>query len=141
PDLQFRNSLSWVSMDSKHRLAFSTDARQSMVQTDQSSNLLGSFTFNSLADLEAGRPASFSRMLTPRFQRRGQTTSGMSLQDSWRVNQDFQMTLGLRADAGRFGSRAERNPLIEQTFGVRNDVVPNPISVSPRVSSSKTLGG
>ncbi|HET9423969.1 MAG TPA: hypothetical protein VFO55_01250, partial [Gemmatimonadaceae bacterium] len=80
------------------------------------------------------------RVLTPRVQRRGQTTAGISIQDSWRVNQDFQMTLGLRADAGRFGSRPERNPLVEQTFGVRNDIVPNPMTLSPRISFSKTLG-
>jgi hypothetical protein len=139
-DLSFRNSLSWVSMDNKHRLSLTTDARQSMSQSDQSSNLLGSFTFNSLADFEAGRPATFSRLLTPRVQRRGQTTGGVSIQDSWRVNQDLQLTLGLRADAGRFSSRPEYNPLIEQTFGVRNDVVSNPISLSPRISFSKTLG-
>jgi hypothetical protein len=139
-DIAFRNSLSWVSMNNKHRLSFSTDAKQSMSQSDQSSNLLGSFTFNSLADLEAGRPASFSRLLTPRFQRRGQTTAGMSIQDSWRVNQDFQMTLGLRADAGRFGSRPDRNPAIESAFGVRNDIVPNRMTFSPRISFSKTLG-
>lgn len=139
-EVAFRNSLSWVSMNNKHRLSFSTDVKQSMSQTDQSSNLLGSFTFNSLADLEAGRPASFSRLLTPRLQRRGQTTAGMSIQDSWRVNQDFQMTLGLRADGGRFGSRPDFNPLIEQTFGVRNDIVPNPLTFSPRISFSKTLG-
>lgn len=139
-DFSFRNSLSWVSMNNKHRLSLTTDAKRNMTETDQSSNLLGSFTFNSLADLEAGRPASFSRLLTPRLQRRGQTTAGISLQDSWRVNQDFQMTLGVRADAGRFSSRPERNPLVEQVFGVRNDVVPNPITFSPRVSFSKTLG-
>jgi hypothetical protein len=139
-DLTFRNSLSWVSMSSKHRLSFTTDAKQSMSQTDQSSNLLGSFTFNSLADFEEGRPASFSRLLTPRLQRRGQTTAGFAFQDSWRVNSDLQMTLGLRADAGRFGSKADRNPLIEQTFGLRNDIVPNPVTISPRFSFSKTLG-
>jgi hypothetical protein len=139
-DVTFRNSLSWVSMDSKHRLSFTTDAKQSMSQTDQSSNLLGSFTFNSLADFEAGRPASFSRQLTQRFQRRGQTTAGISLQDSWRVNSDLQMTLGLRADAGRFGSRPDYNPLIEQAFGLRNDAVPNRVTLSPRISFSKTLG-
>jgi hypothetical protein len=139
-DVTFRNSLSWVSMNSKHRLSFTTDAKQSMAQTDQSSNLLGSFSFNSLADFEAGRPASFSRQLTPRFQRRGQTTAGMSIQDSWRVNPDFQMTLGVRADAGRFGSRPDYNPLIEQEFGIRNDFVPNRITLSPRISFSRTLG-
>ena len=56
------------------------------------------------------------------------------------MNPDFQMTLGVRADGGRFGSRPDRNPLIEQTFGIRNDVVPNPITLSPRISFSKTLG-
>jgi hypothetical protein len=139
-DLTFRNSVSWVSMNSKHRLSLTTDAKQSMSETDQSSNLLGSFTFNSLADFESGRPASFSRLLTPRLQRRGQTTAGMSIQDSWRVNQDLQMTLGVRADVGRFGSHPDRNPLVEQTFGMRNDVVPTPMSLSPRLSFSKTLG-
>jgi hypothetical protein len=139
-DISFRNALSWVSMDNKHRLSFTTDARQSMSQSDQSSNTMGSFTFNSLADFEQGLPASFSRTLTPRVQRRGQTTAGFSLQDSWRVNQDLQLTLGVRADAGRFSSRPDYNPLVEQTFGIRNDIVPNPMTLSPRISFSKTLG-
>jgi hypothetical protein len=139
-DVSFRNSLSWVSMNNKHRLSFSTDAKQSMAETDQSSNLLGSFAFNSIEDFEAGLPASFSRTRAPRLQRRGQTTAGASLQDSWRVNQDFQLTMGVRADAGRFSSRPDRNLLVEQTFGVRNDVVPNPVTISPRISFNKTLG-
>src|SRR6185295_13857355 len=67
-------------------------------------------------------------------------TAGVSLQDSWRVNSDLQMTLGVRADAGRFGSHPDRNPLIDQTFGLRNDIVPNPMTLSPRISFSKTLG-
>ena len=33
---------------------------------DLTTNRLGSFNFNSLADLEAGRPASFTRQLSPR---------------------------------------------------------------------------
>ncbi len=139
-ELNLRNELSWVSMDNKHRLRYTTELRQTDNVADQSSNLLGSFSFNSLKDLEDGHPASFSRLLTPRRTESGQTLLGLALNDSWRVNPDLQMTLGIRADAGRFTNQPAYNAVLDTVFGVRNDQVPNPVTLSPRFSFSKNFG-
>jgi len=138
--VQLRNSLSWLSMDGNHKLTLTTELARNISATDQSSNLLGSFSFNSLADFEAGRPSSFTRTLTPRHQGRSQGTLGVSIGDAWRVTPDFNLTYGLRADGSRFGSGPDYNPLVEQVFGLRNDRVPNPISLSPRIGFNKTFG-
>lgn len=137
---QFRNSLSWLSMDGSHKLTFTTELNRSTSMTDQSSNLLGSFAFNSLADFEAGIPASFTRTLTPRRQGRSQATIGLSLGDAWRPNQDLNLNYGVRLDASRFGSGPEYNPAVQTVFGLRNDRVPNPIAISPRLGFSKSFG-
>ncbi|HTE47592.1 MAG TPA: carboxypeptidase-like regulatory domain-containing protein [Gemmatimonadaceae bacterium] len=139
-NLQFRNALSWLSMDGSHKLTLTTELARNLALTDQLSNMYGSFSFNSLADFEAGRPASFSRTLTPRRQGRSQGTLGMSLGDAWRPNPDLNLTYGVRVDASKFGSGPEYNPLVEQVFGLRNDRVPNPISLSPRLGFSKSFG-
>jgi hypothetical protein len=77
-NMQLRNSLSWVSMNGLHKLTLTTELARNETMTDQYSNMLGSFSFNSLADFEAGRPSSFTRTLTPRRQGRSQATLGMS---------------------------------------------------------------
>jgi len=139
-NLQLRNSLAWVSMNGLHKITLTTEFARNESMTDQFSNLFGSFSFNSLADFEAGRPSSFSRTLTPRRQGRSQATLGMAIGDAWRPNADLNLTYGVRLDASRFGSGPERNPTVEQTFGLRNDRVPNPITFSPRVGFSKSFG-
>jgi len=58
---QAMNQLSWFSANNKHRLKLNTELRRESWVQDASSNLLGTFTFNSLEDLAADRPASFSR--------------------------------------------------------------------------------
>jgi hypothetical protein len=127
-------------MNGLHKLTLTTELARNESMVDQYSNLLGSFSFNSLADFEAGRPSSFTRTLTPRRQGRSQATLGMSLGDAWRPNPDLNLTYGIRLDASRFGSGPERNPAVQQAFGMRNDHVPNPIAISPRVGFSKVFG-
>ena len=72
------------------------------------SNLLGTFTFNSLEDLEAGRPASFNRTLTARQRSTGQFAGSLSIGDSYRRSQDLQIQYGLRVDVGAFHCERRR---------------------------------
>jgi hypothetical protein len=139
-NVQFRNSLSWLSMTGSHKLSLTTELNRNQSMSDQTSNLFGSFYFNSLEDFEEGHPSSFSRTLTPRRQGRSQATLGVSLGDAWRVNQDLNLTYGVRMDASRFGSGPEFNPVVQQVFGLRNDRVPNPVTFSPRLGFSKVFG-
>jgi len=137
---QAMNTLSWFSENNKHRLKFTTELRHDQYSQDLSANELGTFSFNSLSDLAAGLPASFSRQLTPRARSDGQFVLGTSLGDTYRPTDDLQLQYGVRLDGNRFGTTPEFNPAIEQAFGVHNDYVPNKIYVSPRLGFSWTYG-
>jgi hypothetical protein len=136
----FQNSLSWFDNANKHRIKLSSEVRYSANTQDLGSNLLGTFSFNSLEDLEAGLPASFSRTLTALERRTGNLSGSLSLGDSYRHSQDLQFQLGVRLDAGRPTRSPAYNPLVESTFGRRNDEVPSPLVLSPRIGFSWTLG-
>jgi hypothetical protein len=134
------NQLSWFSTNNKHRLKLTSELRYEGVSQDQTNNLLGTFTFNSLADLAAGRPASFTRQLTRRERDAGQLIAGISLGDSWRKSSNFQLQYGVRLDGNKFLDEPSLNPQLETLFGVRNDHVPSRLYVSPRVGFSWSYG-
>lgn len=138
--LGFSNTLSWFSEDNKHRLKLSTELRRDAFEVDQSTNLLGSYFFNSLGDLELGRAGSYARQLQRRIRSGDQLVGAIALGDSYRATQRFQLQYGVRVDGNAFGSSPTRNPLVEQHYGVRNDEVPNGVYVSPRVGFSWSYG-
>jgi hypothetical protein len=135
-----QNTLSWFDNANKHRIKLTTELQYSAIQQDPSANLLGTFSFNSLEDLEAGRPASFSRTLRTRERSTGQVMGSIALGDSYRRTQDLQIQYGVRVDATRQLETPEFNPAVEATFGRRNDRLPTPVAFSPRVGFSWTLG-
>jgi hypothetical protein len=137
---QAMNQLSWFSANNKHRLKLTSELRYDGVAQDMTSNLLGTFTYNSLADLASGRPAQFSRQLTRRERDAGQFVGALSLGDSWRKSNTFQLSYGLRLDGNVFLDQPTLNPQLQTAFGVRNDEVPNKLYVSPRVGFSWSYG-
>lgn len=136
----FQSNLSWFDDANKHRIKLTTDINFNDNSSRQSSNLLGTFQFNSLEDLEARRPASYTRTLTSLERSTGQLSGAVSLGDSYRYTSDLQFQYGIHMDGSHFLSSPERNALIESTYGLRNDKVPSPIVFSPRVGFSWTLG-
>jgi hypothetical protein len=136
----FQNTLSWFDDGNKHRVRLTTELGYSGSTQDQSSNLLGSFFFNSLEDLEAGRPSSYSRTLTARQRSTGTVSGSLALGDHWARTPDFQIQYGVRLDGSRFTTTPQHNPAVEATFGRRNDFVPKNIAFSPRVGFTWTRG-
>ena len=134
------NQLSWFSKNNKHRIKFTTELRQEAYERDQTTNALGTFTFNSLADLAENRPASFTRALSPRVQSASQTTGAISLGDSYKRSPDLQIQYGVRLDANHFSASPLFNPDVLAAFGRRNDETPNRVYASPRVGFSWTYG-
>jgi len=135
-----QNTLSWFDDGNKHRLKLTTELQYQGSVQNQANNLLGTYSYNSLEEFEAGIPASFSRTLTERERSTGVVTGSLSLGDSWRRTQDLQIQYGVRLDASHFTAAPAHNPLVEETFGRRNDRIPTPVTVSPRVGFSYTLG-
>jgi hypothetical protein len=103
-------------------------------------NRFGTFTFNSLADFEAGQPTQFTRTLFARDQQSATNNAAVYLGDSWRVTPKFQVTYGLRTEGSRYPDKPEYNPEVEATFGRRTDNLPSEVSVSPRAGFSVFVG-
>ena len=138
--LMANNTLSWFSGNNKHRLKFGTEVRREASSQDQTVNRLGTFTYNSLSDLQAGVPLSFTRTLSPRERDAGVLIGAVSLGDSYRKSQTLQIQYGVRVDANRFLDTPARNTDLEQRLGVRNDRVPDGVFVSPRIGFSWQYG-
>ena len=136
----FSNQLSWFSASNRHRLKLTTELRHESTALEQASNLFGTFSFNSLADLQDGVPASFTRQLSPRQRDIGQLTGAVSLGDAFRYSPTLQLQYGVRVDANRFLDDPAFNAEVERVFGRRNDVSPDNVFVSPRLGFSWTYG-
>lgn len=134
------NTLSWFSGDNRHRVKLTTELRRDSYWTDFTFNQLGTFSYNNLADLEANRPASFTRQLVARRRAGSQLVGAMSLGDAWRPSTNLQVQYGVRVDGNRYTGGPQANPAVQAAFGLRNDEVPNRLYVSPRVGFSWTYG-
>jgi len=131
--LEGNNELIWYAGNNRHSVKLTTSANYEQFTTDQSSNLYGTFNFNSLAELQARQAASFSRTLNAPVRQGSQVVGAMSIGDSWLVKTGMQVQYGFRVDANRFLDTPDANPLVEQKLGIRNTEVPNNIYVSPRL--------
>lgn len=138
--LSLRNQLSWFSMDNKHRLKLTSELRQDRIRGDQGTNLRGTYSYGSLADLEANQPLGFTRSLSSLPQNAAQTQASVSLGDSYKATNSLQIQYGLRLDANHFSTVPQLNPLVGETFGVRNNVTPNRLYMSPRIGFSLGYG-
>jgi hypothetical protein len=66
---------------------------------------------------------------------------GVYAGDLWRVASNFSLTYGVRLDIPHFPDTPAANPLIEENFGYRTDIVPSPLMWSPRVGFNWDLSG
>src|SRR3954470_19288924 len=106
---QLSNSMQWFSANNRHTLKLTTSVSREHNTSDVVASQ-GSWSFNSLADLEAGNPASYSRTLSPIHFPSDQLTAGVSFGDAWRPTNTLQVQYGLRADANRFLFHPTYNP-------------------------------
>ena len=137
---QASNATSWFTDDNAHRIKLTEDLQVTRFIQDQNANSRGTFTYNSLSDLAAGLPASFSRRLVPARRSGDVATIAFSLGDAWRPADRVQIQYGVRAEGSKFSTTPQYNPLVESTFGVRNNSVPNDFTVSPRLGFSWQVG-
>ena len=138
--LAAQNQLSWFSKNNKHRLRLTSELRHETADQLLAINTLGTFTYNSLADLQANTPSSFSRSLAPRARDIGQLTGAVSLGDSYRRTDRLQFTYGVRVDGTQYLNTPTLNPELQTLFGVKNDRLPSKVYVSPRIGFSWAYG-
>ncbi|MEP6780760.1 MAG: carboxypeptidase-like regulatory domain-containing protein [Gemmatimonadaceae bacterium] len=135
-----RNSLSWFSSNNKHRLKLISELRTDRSSSERAFNLLGRYTYQSLADLSAGHPSSFTRSLNSVDQSGSALVGAIALGDAWRKTPNLQIQYGVRIDGNRFLSRPDDNSAVKDAFGIANTNVPNKIYLSPRFGFSYFYG-
>mgnify|MGYP001556799017 CR=1 FL=1 len=116
-----------------HRVKLDADSRIDGISQETNSNSFGSFAFNSLNDVAANRPSSFTRSLNAPTLHGSVWNGFVALGDLWRKASTFQLMYGARLEANRYTSAPQFNPEVESTFGLRTDNAPNTIHLSPRI--------
>ncbi len=138
--LETSNELSWLPGNGTHRIKLGTLYNINRSSDITSNNQLGAFRFNSLADLEGGRPASFTRTVAPLARDATGIEAALYLADTWRATRAFQLTYGVRGEGSHFRSPPAYNPGIDASFGQRTDELPSEVHLSPRAGFTWTLG-
>jgi hypothetical protein len=137
---EFYNQTSWNSKDNGHRWRVTADARLDRLTQTEGGNARGTFTYNSIADIQGNEPASFSRSFSTHDMVADVQTASLAMGDQWRVSQRMNVTYGLRLDGNAVGTSLAYNPSIDSIFHLRTDHAPREAVVSPRASFSWGIG-
>jgi len=138
--LEASDEVSWLPGNASHRIKLGGLLNVSRVQQQSSIDPYGLFIFNSLEDLEANQPASFTRTLQT-SQRVGTALNpAFYVGDSWRASPALQLTYGARLEGSVYRGAPANNATVDSVFGVRTDRFPSEWHASPRVGFTWTPG-
>jgi len=138
--LEVSDEISRLTTAGGHRFKLGGLINQQQTSVGFIPNRFGTFTFNSLADFEAGQPTQFTRNLFTSDQQSATNNVAAYLGDSWRVKPQFQVTYGLRMEGSRYPYTPAYNPEVDSVFGRRTDNLPSEVHVSPRAGFSLFVG-
>lgn len=131
--LETSDELSRLTTSGGHRVKLGGLLNEERTFSGVIPNQFGTFTFNSLADFSAQRPASFTRTLFAQDRQARTINGAVYLGDAWRRSPELQLTYGLRMETSSYADAPAYNPQVEQLFGRRTDRFPSEIHVSPRI--------
>ena len=132
------NEMVWNAQGRKHRFKTSAWIRGDGLTQEGRPNALGQYTFMSLADLAANRPASYNRTLSQPAREASAYNAALAFSHQWNPNRWFSTLAGARLEGNRFGDTPLENVALEQALGVRTGVAPSRLHVSPRAGFSYT---
>ena len=136
--IEVSDEASWVQPGGAHRLKLGVNVQRTEFDELAAANRRGTFTFNSLADLDTGRAASFSRTLRAAPRTGGLVTPAVYAGDIWRVRRGWQIDYGVRVEGNSAFGAPALNPAVAAAFGRRTDRLPRDVAVSPRLGFSWT---
>ncbi len=123
----------YLPASTKHRLKVNADIRYDATSNVLNTNSNGTFSYNSLADVAANSPVSFTRSLNDPTRHGSEWNGYASVSDWYRVSPALQLLYGVRLEANAFGERPAYNPAVNTSFGGRTDFAPNTFGLSPRL--------
>jgi hypothetical protein len=136
--LEGGNETFWNAVGTRHRFKASVWARADGLRQEAIPNELGTFSFNSIQDLENGNASSFSRTVSRPAASGSVWNAAAALAHLYAPSRWFNMLYGARIEADGFGSAPARNPALEQALGVHTGAAPSRLHVSPRAGFTYT---
>ncbi|MGE5749994.1 MAG: carboxypeptidase regulatory-like domain-containing protein [Gemmatimonas sp.] len=136
---ELSDEVSRVSRSGAHRFKLGGLLNEERSESGSFNNALGTYTFNSLADFEAGRAASFTRTLSPRDRVARTINGALYLGDSWRKSPRLQFTYGARLESSAYPDAPAFNPALDSLFALRTDKFPSEVHLSPRAGFTYTF--
>jgi hypothetical protein len=82
----------------KHAMKFGALVEGGVYESDSRTNYLGTFTFASLGDYDAGRPSRFARRGGDPLVEYSHWQAGLYFQDDWRARKNLTLSAGLRQE-------------------------------------------
>jgi Carboxypeptidase regulatory-like domain len=95
-ELEWATNVDWVR--GKHAVRLGSLVEGGWYKSDSRTNYLGTFTFTSNADFEAGRPASYSRRIGDPLVDYSHFQAGVFVQDDWRLRKNLTVSFGVRQE-------------------------------------------
>jgi len=132
------NQTEWNASGRKHRFKGLLWGRLDGLRQEGFSNGLGSFTFNSIDDFNAGRASSFSRTLSQPPREGRVWNAAAALAHNFGSTRYFSVLYGARLEADGFVGKPARNAALEQALGVSTGPAPSRLHVSPRIGFTYT---
>lgn len=136
--LEGSNETIWNARGTKHRLKSQLWFRGDGLSQTGRPNSLGQYTFSSLADFEASRPASYSRTLVQPDRSATSWNGAAAFAHQWNKSRWFSLLYGARVEGSMFGEHPPANPALDAALGVTSGVAPSQLHVSPRLGFSYT---
>jgi hypothetical protein len=132
------NETIWNAIGTRHRFKALAWGRADGLRQEGTANQLGSFAFNSIADLAAGRPTSFTRTLSQPVREGTVWNAATALAHQYAPSRFFSVLYGARLELDGFASAPKRIPALEQALAVETGAPGMRLHVSPRAGFSYT---
>jgi hypothetical protein len=95
-ELEWATNVDWAR--GKHAVRAGALVEGGRYRSDSRTNYLGTYTFASLADYEAGRPATYTQRVGNPLVEYSDWQAGVFVQDDWRARKNLTLSAGLRQE-------------------------------------------
>jgi carboxypeptidase family protein len=95
-EVEFASNIDWAF--GRHSMRFGTLLEGGWFDSDSRTNYLGTYTFASLADYQAGRPATYTKRIGDPLVNYSHWQAGIFAQDDWRARKNLTLSGGVRAE-------------------------------------------
>ncbi len=126
----------WNARGRRHTFKAFGWGRVDALTQEGGADVLGRYAYNSIADLAASRPVSFSRTLTQPQSDGTVWNAAGALAHQWNPTKRFSMLYGVRVEGNGFTSSPSANPALETALGVATGRAPTTLHFSPRIGFS-----